>query len=104
MIHEAAEWHPYRREWLFFPRKISLQPYDKHADDRYRGSNLLVIASEDFSDIRTLALGEHIPERGTSTFKIVPGHPEECIGLKSVEIGDHTETYFFAFSLDGEIL
>lgn len=104
VIHEAADWHPYRREWLFFPRKISVEPYEKHADDRYRGSNRLVVANEDFSDMRVVPIGDQVPERGVSTFKVVPGHPEECIGLKSVEIDDMTETYFFAFDLNGHIL
>ncbi|TCO69659.1 hypothetical protein [Chromatocurvus halotolerans] len=104
VIHEAAEWHPFRREWLFFPRKISLEPYEKHADDRYRGANVLIVANEDYDQIHAIPMGDHIPERGVSTFKIVPGHPEECVGLKSVEVGDRTETYFFAFNLDGDIL
>ncbi|HDZ58384.1 MAG TPA: hypothetical protein ENI17_05085 [Pseudomonas xinjiangensis] len=104
VIHEAAEWHPYRREWLFFPRKVSTEPFDEAVDERERGNNLLVIANEDFSDIRTLEVGARIPERGVSSFKILPGHPDECIGLKSVEIGDRTESYLFCFNLDGEVL
>ncbi|KJH82895.1 hypothetical protein [Stutzerimonas stutzeri] len=104
VIHEAAEWHPYRREWLFFPRKISNEPFDEAVDERERGANTLIIANEDFSEIRTLKVGERIPERGISSFKILPGHPEECIGLKSVEIGDRTESYLFCFNLDGEVL
>ena len=28
----------------------------------------------------------------------------ECIGLKSVEIGDHTETYLFCFDIEGNLL
>lgn len=104
VIHEAAEWHPYRRQWLFFPRKVSNEPFDELLDARERGSNKLVIASEDFSDIKVLEIGECVPERGISSFKLVPGHPNECIGLKSVEIGDRTESYLFCFNLDGEIL
>lgn len=104
VIHEAAEWHPLRREWLFFPRKVSARPFDKANDERQAGCNTLIIASEDFSDIRTISVGERIPERGISSFKILPGHPEECIGLKSVEIGERTETYFFCFNLNGEVL
>lgn len=104
VIHEAAEWHPLRREWLFFPRKISAKPFNKALDEREAGSNTLIIASEDFSDIRTMSVGERIPERGISSFKILPGHPEECIGLKSIEIGERTETYLFCFNLDGEVL
>ena len=104
VIHEAAEWHPYRREWLFFPRKISSEPFDERIDERERGANTLIIASEDFRDIRTLEIGERVPERGVSSFKIIPGHPDECVGLKSVEIGDRTETWLFSFNLDGEVL
>lgn len=104
VIHEAAEWHPYRREWLFFPRKISNAPFDEAVDERECGANMLIIASEDFSEIRTLRVGDCIPERGISSFKVLPGHPDECIGLKSVEIGGRTESYLFCFNLDGEVL
>ncbi|HET8800534.1 MAG TPA: hypothetical protein VFN01_05050 [Marinobacter sp.] len=104
VIHEAAEWHPYRREWLFFPRKISTTPFDEPVDERERGANTLIMANEDFTAIRTLEIGERIPERGISSFKIIPGHPNECIGLKSVEIGSRTETWLFCFDLDGRVL
>ncbi|QIB51956.1 hypothetical protein [Pseudomonas sp. OIL-1] len=104
VIHEAAEWHPYRREWLFFPRKVSSEPFDETIDERERGNNKLLIANEDFSDIRVIAVGERVPERGVSSFKLLPGHPDECVALKSVEIGDRTESYLFCFNLDGTIL
>lgn len=104
VIHEAAEWHPYRREWLFFPRKVSSAAFDGRLDERDCGNNKLVIANESFSDIRVVEVGQRIPERGVSSFKILPGHPDECVGLKSVEIGDRTESYLFCFSLDGQVL
>ena len=104
VIHEAAEWHPYRRQWLFFPRKVSTEPFDESIDERERGSNMLVIANEDFSEIEVLEVGSRVPERGVSSFKLVPGHPDECIGLKSVEIGERTESYLFCFNLDGQVL
>lgn len=44
------------------------------------------------------------PERGVSSFKLIPGRTDECIGLKSVEIGDRTETYLFCFDLEGNLL
>lgn len=104
VTHEAAEWHPYRKEWLFFPRKISSVPFKNLRDEKECGSNQLIIANEDFSEVRTLTVGECVPERGVSSFKIIPGHPNECIGLKSVEIGERTESYLFSFNLDGEVL
>lgn len=104
VIHEAAEWHPYLQEWIFFPRKVSDLPYDPARDETQSGNNILLLASEDFSHIRTLSIGKHDPERGISSFKILPGHPNECIGLKSIEIGNRTESYLFCFNLDGEVL
>lgn len=104
VIHEAAEWHPHRKEWLFFPRKISDAPFDRARDETDCGNNILIIANEDFSQIRTVTIGTRDPERGISSFKILPGQPNECIGLKSIEIGDRTESYLFCFNLDGEVL
>ncbi|HET8848486.1 MAG TPA: hypothetical protein VFM78_01275 [Marinobacter sp.] len=104
VTHEAAEWHPLRNCWLFFPRKISDAPFDEALDERERGGNTLIIADADFNNIQTLEIGPHVPERGVSSFKLIPGRPNECIGLKSVEIGDHTETYLFCFDLDGNLL
>jgi hypothetical protein len=51
-----------------------------------------------------VTVGTRDPERGISSFKILPGHPNECIGLKSIEIGERTESYLFCFNLDGEVL
>ncbi len=104
LVHEAAEWHPLWHKWLFFPRKLSRQPFDPQHDQTQCGNNQLFIVSEDFSDIRIVQVGEVIGERGVSSFKLLPGHPNECIGLKSVEVGNRTETYFFAFDLDGNVL
>lgn len=104
VVHEAAEWHPEHGRWYFFPRKISHEPFDEPRDERERGGNTLISADEEFADVRTLTVGERTPERGVSSFKIVPGHPDECVGLKSVEIGDTTETWLFCFDLEGNVL
>jgi hypothetical protein len=42
-----------------------------------------------------------VPERGVSSFKILPSRSHECVGLKSVEIDDRTEIHLFCFDLDG---
>lgn len=104
MVHEAVEWHPTLQKWLFFPRKISSHAFDPQHDESCCGSNQLFIADETFSDIQIVEVGAAVGERGVSSFKILPGFPNECIGLKSVEVGDRTETYFFAFDLDGNVL
>ncbi|MFA9462481.1 hypothetical protein [Thiohalorhabdus methylotrophus] len=104
LIHEAAEWHPRKERWYFFPRKISREPFDEPVDERERGGSTLLVADESFRDIEVRTVGERIPDRGVSSIKFIPGHPEECVALKSVERGDVTETYAFCFDLDGNML
>jgi len=104
VIHEAGEWHPVYGKWYFFPRKISHEPFDEPKDEREKGANTMIVADADFEDIQTLTVGQRVPERGVSSFKVIPGRPHECVGLKSVEIGDKTETYLFCFDLDGHVL
>ncbi|WP_071516869.1 hypothetical protein [Geitlerinema sp. PCC 9228] len=104
LTHEAAEWHPGKQLWYFFPRKVSFEPFDEEADERDRGSNTLIVADETFQDIQVRRIGDCIPERGVSSIKFIPGHPEECVALKSLECGDRTETYIFCFHLNGDLL
>jgi len=47
---------------------------------------------------------ERVLERGKSSFRILPGRSHECVGLKSVEIDDRTETHLFCFDLDGNVV
>src|SRR5699024_9175785 len=104
VIHEAAEWHPGHARWYFFPRKISHEPFDMAKDEREKGGNTLISSDETFNDIRTIKVGERVPERGVSSFKFIPGHPDEFVGLKSVECGDTTATYLFCFDARGNVL
>jgi len=104
LTHEAAEWHPYHQRWYFFPRKVSFEPFDEAIDERERGGNTLIIADETFQDVQLQAIGERVSERGVSSIKFIPGHPEECVALKSVECEGVTETYAFCFDLAGNLL
>jgi len=76
----------------------------ERAADRERGGNTLIAADEQFEAITTASVGERVPERGVSSSKILPGRPDECVGLKRVEIGDRTETYLFCFDWEGNVL
>lgn len=104
VVHEAAEWHPLRERWYFFPRKISTEPFDEAVDERERGGNRMLVADAAFESLEVITVGERVPERGVSSLKFLPGHPDECVALKSVEWGDVTETYLFCFDLQGNIL
>jgi len=104
LTHEAAEWHPYKQRWYFFPRKVSFEPFDEAIDERDRGGNTLIVADESFQEIQVQTIGERVPDRGVSSLKVIPGHTEECVALKSVERDDITQTYAFCFDLEGNIL
>ena len=104
VVHEAAEWHPDRARWYFFPRKISTEPFDEVKDEREMGNNLLIEADATFSDISVREIGARTPDRGPSSIKLVPGHPDEFIYMKSVEIGGRTESWIGAATLDGTLL
>lgn len=104
VIHEAAEWHPLHERWVFFPRKVSFDPFDEARDEREGGNNKMLIASPGFDDVRVVEVGARTPERGVSSIKMVPGHPDEFIATKSIEVGDRTATYLFAFDWHGRVL
>ncbi|KQW25438.1 hypothetical protein ASE36_21100 [Rhizobium sp. Root274] len=104
VVHEAAEWHPYRERWYFFPRKISETPFDENTDEREKGNNLLIEADAAFSQVLVRPIGARIPERGPSSIKLVPGHPDEFIYMKSVELGGRTESWIGAANIMGDLL
>lgn len=104
VVHEAAEWHPYRRRWYFFPRKVSHVPFHEPTDEREKGNNLLIEADEDFRRIETRPVGPRTPERGPSSLKLLPGHPTEFVYMKSVEMDGRTESWIGAASFDGTLL
>ncbi len=68
----------------------------------------MIIASEDFSEIKVKKITPLTPTRGFSSFKFVPGTSDSIVvALKSEEKeADHTQTaHITVFNLDsGEIL
>jgi soluble calcium-activated nucleotidase 1 len=71
--HEAVLWHPEGRRWVVAPRKASANvPYSPEADQT-KGTNLLLVANEDFSEIRVLRLGPEEPRYGFTALRQLPG-------------------------------
>jgi soluble calcium-activated nucleotidase 1 len=104
MIHEAVNWHPINKQWYFLPRRLSKDPYSE-VDDEKRGSNVLIVANEKFSEVTSSYVGDLNPVRGFSSFKFIPGREDEVVALKSVEDGDNIESYIMIFNiLNGKIL
>ncbi|MGF1551538.1 MAG: hypothetical protein ACFBWO_03425 [Paracoccaceae bacterium] len=104
VVHEAAEWHPWRERWYFFPRKLSLEPFHEPTDEREKGNNLLIEADETFETVEVRPVGERTPSRGPSSLKLVPGRPDEFLYMKSVEIDDATESWIGAADIHGNLL
>jgi soluble calcium-activated nucleotidase 1 len=48
VMHEAINWSPHMRKWVFAPRRISKEAYDD-VKDEHRGSNKVVIVDEKFT-------------------------------------------------------
>ena len=106
MIHEAIAWSPYRKQWVILPRRVSKKPYDENEDER-RGSNTVILASEDFSDIEVKHITPLTPTRGFSEFKFLPGSNDNIIVALKSEENEEEQTqnsYITVFSLDGTIL
>ncbi|CAI5730674.1 unnamed protein product [Peronospora destructor] len=106
VVHEAIEWSPIRRQWFILPRRVSMDPYND-MEDETRGSNKVVIASEDFSSIHVREVGKVTPLRGFSSFKFVPRTGDTVIvAIKSVEVEDKKRqtSFITVFDLDGNVL
>ena len=85
VIHEAVEWSEHLQKWVLLPRRVSDEAFSDEVDAT-KGSNKLVLASEDFDDIEVRSVGVVVPERGYASFKFVPGTDDRVIAaLKSVE-------------------
>ncbi|KAI6173293.1 Soluble calcium-activated nucleotidase 1 [Aphelenchoides besseyi] len=86
MIHEAIQWSPVQQKWYVMPRRASKEIYDEAADE-HRGTNLLLIADENFDHIEVHHVGEKGDgARGFSAFQFVPQTNDNVIlALKSEE-------------------
>lgn len=115
LMHEAVIWSAERREWVFLPRRMSTEPFDPVKNEN-RGTNLALIASEDFEKIQAVTINGLEYEsgfRGFSTAKFVPGTADQVVvAIRSVEIeanennrGREVASFITAFELpSGKIL
>ena len=69
------------------------------------GSNIIIIAEENFSSLRTVTVGERVPTHGFSSCKFIPGTEDQLmVALKSEEIEGKVATYFMVFNMEGKVL
>lgn len=116
LMHEAVLWSDMRREWVFLPRRRSVEAFNKSENEK-RGWNVALIAGEDFEHIAAVEIQDLLDpsgHRGFSSAKFVPGTDDHIIAaVRTVEIDDSrdkgarrkTESYFSVFDVSsGAIL
>ena len=93
------------RLWIFLPRKSSESvPYTPKSDE-VQGSNLLLVANEDFSEINVRTVGDIEPEYGFSSLRKLPGTAQTYVAIKVKELSDPpvTQSKVVIFDLDGKV-
>lgn len=116
LMHEAVLWSGVRREWLFFPRRRSKEPFDAVINER-KGWNYVIVASENFDSVRLVeipGLADSSGLRGFSSAKFIPASHETLVAaLRTIEIdagnngqsSRYTETFISVFSIaSGEMI
>jgi soluble calcium-activated nucleotidase 1 len=87
LIHEAVNWSPHLRKWIFMPRRISKEKYDDVLDEK-RGSNKVVLIDEKFTshEVVKVKMANKDGLHGFSSFAFVPGTGDKhVLALRSVE-------------------
>ena len=99
-------WSPHHKSWFFLPRRVSAEPYDEVLDEG-RCGNLLIIASEDFEEIRVVEIGELNKKRGFSAYRFIPNTLDKFIIATKTEEDPETKkmrSFVTVFNIDGSIL
>lgn len=105
LSHEAVVFNPFTKQWIFLPRKASVGvPYDDETDESM-GSNLLLLASEDFTRIDVRHAGELEDTWGFTSVALVPGSQGQfLLALKVEERGRSYHTKLTVLDLEGNLL
>lgn len=107
MIHETGQWSKIHQKWFFLPRRASNLTYTEE-EDEHRGTNLMLVANEDFSNVEVRHVGSvGDGSRGFSAFQFLPGTNDQiAVALKSEERGGRAiASYLCVFRVaDGQML
>ncbi|EKE38478.1 hypothetical protein ENUP19_0311G0018 [Entamoeba nuttalli] len=102
MINEAVTYSASANKWYFAPRKCSKEKYDDSKDET-RGCPY-IISTEDFSNFDIINDPQHDLNKGFSSIKVLPNDENKLLYLKSVEVGERSETYIGMITTSGEVL
>ena len=107
MYKRQARWSDVHKKWLFFPRKLSRQPYDEVIDEA-KCCNLMLACGDDFKAETTIAKPAltFLPLRGCSDFLYVPGTNDSHIFVIRTEetIDGEVGTFCSVIDIAGKIL
>ena len=116
MWHEAVDFDPEARRWVFLPRKASTGQRYHPLTDEQMGANKLIRCSEDFGECGVVEVGDKQPDFGFTAVRKLPGSFESAarggpdatggkkqlyLALKAREVGDETATVLAVFDGDG---
>eukprot|EP01104_Vermistella_antarctica_P006301 TRINITY_DN17013_c0_g1_i1.p1 TRINITY_DN17013_c0_g1~~TRINITY_DN17013_c0_g1_i1.p1 ORF type:complete len:369 (+),score=63.74 TRINITY_DN17013_c0_g1_i1:57-1163(+) len=102
LIHEAVVWDPVSREWFFMPRRESQEAYEPVLDEK-KGTNLLLVATEDFSSVSVYRAGKKDVLYGVTSVKLVP-EGRELMAIRAKECDGVIETWVGVFDRRGNVL
>lgn len=90
--HEAVEWDALSRRWIVLPRKRGFVTPFEPTTDESMGTNVLLVADEDFRHINVSSVGPLEPEWGFSSVRRVPGMRDTFAALKCREVDGTMQT------------
>jgi len=100
--HESGGWSDILQRWVFLPRRACKEAF---TNDERMGTNVMILATENFDDIEVRYVGDVIPTHGFSSFKWIPGTDDQLIvALKTIECDGETATFLMVFDMQGKIL
>ena len=83
LIHEAINWSPHLKKWVFAPRRISAKPMMSRTK---RGSNKVVLVNEDFTDATVVTnMKSKDGLHGFSSFAFIPGTQDHHVLFSVIE-------------------
>jgi len=99
---EAVAWSELQQKWLFIPRRLSKEKFDKETIDK-TGNNLAFWVDDQFEDIETKKLGELIETEGFTSVKFIPGSQDQLIlALKAgVDESGNMVSSLVVFDIEG---
>lgn len=86
VTHESGLWSQLHQRWLFYPRRISQTEWTVDGDP-FRGANMLVAATSDFSTIASRRVLPLVKERGCADLDFIPRTGEsEIVAVRTYEV------------------